>query len=269
MAQHAEHHEGLSQDLPLLLRRGLGRRGLFGLVGGVGAASLVACGAEDRPSTGTPKASTSGPGEIPEETAGPFPADGSNGVNVLTESGVVRQDIRSSFGSASGVAEGVPMTIRLKVYDLDGTSVAPLAGAAVYLWHCDREGRYSMYDGEIAEENYLRGVQQADAEGALEFLSVFPATYPGRWPHLHFEVYPTLDDATAAANKLRTSQIALPEEVCIEVYEGAEGYERSLGHIAQVRLASDMVFADGHKLQMATVEGSLADGYVATLNVPV
>ena len=37
-------------------------------------------------------------GEIPEETAGPFPGDGSNGPNVLTESGVVRSDITASFG---------------------------------------------------------------------------------------------------------------------------------------------------------------------------
>ena len=52
-------------------------------------------------------------GEIPEETAGPYPGDGSNGVNVLTESGIVRSDITSSFGSASGVAEGVPTTVKL------------------------------------------------------------------------------------------------------------------------------------------------------------
>ena len=49
---------------------------------------------------------------IPEETAGPFPGDGSNGVNVLTEDGVVRSDIRSSFGSGSGVADGIPRPSR-------------------------------------------------------------------------------------------------------------------------------------------------------------
>ena len=62
-------------------------------------------------------------GEIPEETAGPYPGDGSNGVNVLTESGIVRSDLTSSFGDASGVAEGVPVTVKLKVYDLDGEEV--------------------------------------------------------------------------------------------------------------------------------------------------
>ena len=101
---------------------------------------------------------------IPEETAGPFPGDGSNGVNVLTESGVVRSDIRASFGASTTVAEGVPLTIDLTIVDTaDGC--APLAGAAVYLWHCDREGRYSMYSEGAADENYLRGVQETDADG--------------------------------------------------------------------------------------------------------
>ena len=63
---------------------------------------------------------------IPEETAGPFPGDGSNGVNVLTESGVVRSDIRSSFGSSTTVAEGVPLTIELTVADT-AAGCAPLA----------------------------------------------------------------------------------------------------------------------------------------------
>ena len=208
-------------------------------------------------------------GEIPEETAGPYPGDGSNGVNVLTESGIVRQDITSSFGSASGVAEGVPLTINLKVYDTNGSDVSPLAGAAVYLWHCNRDGEYSMYSEAIADENYLRGVQETGDDGSLSFTSIFPAAYSGRWPHIHFEVYPSIDEATTASNKLRTSQIALPEEACLEVYENAEGYGASLTNVAQTSLASDNVFSDGYSLQLATVTGSVEDGYVATLNVPI
>jgi protocatechuate 3,4-dioxygenase beta subunit len=207
-------------------------------------------------------------GEIPEETAGPYPGDGSNGPNVLSESGVVRSDITSSFGDASGVAEGVPMTVKLKVYDLNGDDAAPLAGAAIYLWHCDREGNYSMYDGGAAGENYLRGVQEAADDGSLEFTTIFPACYSGRWPHMHFEVYESLDAATNATNKLRTSQLALPQDVCEMVY-ATEGYEQSVSNLAQVSLDSDGIFSDGYSLQMAKVTGSLEDGYVATLNVPV
>ena len=90
-------------------------------------------------------------GEIPEETAGPYPGDGTNGPNVLTDSGVVRSDITSSFGSASGVAEGVPITFKLKVYDLTGDTITAMPGAAVYLWHCDRGGNYSLYSDAAAD----------------------------------------------------------------------------------------------------------------------
>jgi protocatechuate 3,4-dioxygenase beta subunit len=76
-------------------------------------------------------------GQIPEETAGPYPADGSNGPNVLDDAGVVRRDIRSGFGSSTTTAEGVPLTITLMVTVTVTDGAAPLAGAAVYLWPCD------------------------------------------------------------------------------------------------------------------------------------
>lgn len=285
-----EHDLGLSHDLPKIMAR----RGLLGLLGGVGAAAaLTACGSDDTTSSG-PGSSTSagttqgGPGtppdgggamggdssvevadgEIPEETAGPYPGDGSNGPNVLTESGVVRSDITASFGDASGVAEGIATTVRLKVYDLNGDSITPLAGAAIYLWHCDREGRYSLYDDAIASENYLRGVQEADDEGNLTFTTIFPACYSGRWPHMHFEVYESLEKATSAENKLRTSQLALPEDVCNDVY-ATEGYEESVSNLSELSLDSDGIFSDGYSLQMAKVTGSVDEGYTVSLNVPV
>lgn len=284
-----DHDLGLSHDLPRIMAR----RGLLGLLGGVGAAAaLTACGTDaattDATSGTTSAATAAGPGnappadgaaggsgvtvadgEIPEETAGPYPGDGSNGPNVLTESGVVRSDITASFGSASGVAAGVPTTVKLKVYDLNGDSITALSGAAVYLWHCDRDGRYSLYDDEVADENYLRGVQEADDDGNLTFTTIFPACYAGRWPHMHFEVYESLAAATNASNKLRTSQLALPEDICNDVYNGAEGYDSSVSTFAGVSLDSDNVFSDGHSLQMATVTGSVDDGYTVTLNVPV
>jgi protocatechuate 3,4-dioxygenase beta subunit len=270
-----EHDLGLSHDLPALLNR---RRAL-GLLSGAGlAAALAACsgsGSSRRTTTSTPTSgSTSGKAtatvdrEVPEETGGPFPGDGSNGVNVLTESGVVRTDIRSSFGGTSTTAEGVKATIELTIFDMNGSTIAPFEGAAVYLWHCDREGRYSMYDSEIADENYLRGVQAADADGKLTFTSIYPAAYQGRWPHIHFEVYKSAADAQKATNKLRTSQIALPEDASKLVY-ATSGYEQSVSNLAMTSLDSDMVFSDGHSLQMATVTGNAADGMAIKLNVAV
>jgi protocatechuate 3,4-dioxygenase beta subunit len=183
----------------------------------------------------------------------------------LTDSAVVRRDIRSSFGSYSGTAEGIPLTVTLTVLDLDNGATG-LSGAAVYLWHCDRDGNYSLYSA--AQQNYLRGVQVTDASGKVTFTSIFPACYSGRWPHIHFEVYKSLDAASSGGTKLKTSQLALPEDVC-KVAFTADGYDASVSNLSQVSLATDNVFSDGWSSELATVKGSVADGYTATLNVPV
>ena len=202
---------------------------------------------------------------IPEETAGPYPADGSNGPDVLSQSGVVRSDIRGGFGGSGTVAAGVPLTIALTLVDVDQGGV-PLDGAAVYLWHCDTDGAYSMYS-PASGENYLRGVQAAGADGAVTFTSVFPAAYSGRWPHIHFQVFPDVAAATGGGSRLVTSQLALPADVCSAVF-ATDGYESSVTNLARTSLDSDMVFSDGVDLQLATVSGSTA-GYTASLVVGV
>lgn len=265
------HDRGLQFDLATLV----GRRRALSLLGGAGL-TLVACAPSTGPAATTSSASTSsttigaaangGPLEaIPEETAGPFPGDGSNGPNALTQSGIVRSDIRSSFGTSSRTAEGVGLTIELTVRKEDGT---PYAGAAVYLWHCDINGDYSMYSDRVKDENFLRGVQEADADGRLRFVSVFPGAYAGRWPHVHFEVYPSLAEATKAGNLITTSQLALPEKTCKEVY-GTAGYTQSVRNMARTSLERDTVFRDGVDRQMATMSGDAASGYTASLTFAV
>src|SRR5262245_30856312 len=130
------------------------RRQVLTWFGGLGAAAvLTACGSNggSKTSSSTRGATSSTTGgttattaaaattattceQIPEETAGPYPGDGTNGPNILTEDGVVRSDITSSIGSASGVAEGVPFTMDLTI--VDSEKCGPKAGAAVYVWHC-------------------------------------------------------------------------------------------------------------------------------------
>ena len=184
---------------------------------------------------------------------------------MLTASGVVRADIRSSFGSYSGTAPGLPLTLDLKVLDLKNGANA-LAGAAVYVWHCDRDGRYSLYT--VTNQNYLRGVQVTDANGGVAFTTIFPGCYSGRWPHIHFEVYADVASATSAGSKLKTSQVALPEDSCREVY-GTNGYSQSITNLNGTSLQSDMVFRDGWSSELATVTGDTANGYTATLVVAV
>ncbi|MBC9727687.1 intradiol ring-cleavage dioxygenase [Streptomyces sp. TRM68367] len=270
-----EHDRGLSYDLPVLARRRMIR-----LMAGAGLVPLVGCTAEGEtpaadspgsPSPSPPSSSSSAAecATVPEETAGPFPGDGSGGVNVLKESGVVRDDITSSFGdSAGGTAGGVPLTVTLTVVDAASGCGTPKKGAAVYVWHCDREGRYSLYTEGVTDENYLRGVQETDDRGQVTFRSVFPGCYQGRWPHIHFEVFGSLADATAARSITNTSQLALPKDVCDTVY-ATDGYDRSVTHLAELSLESDSVFSDGHDQQLAAAKGSAGDGYTATLTVAV
>jgi protocatechuate 3,4-dioxygenase beta subunit len=208
---------------------------------------------------GSTETSDTANGEIPEETSGPYPGDGSNGANVLTESGIVRSDITSSFGSSTTKATGVPLTISMTINDFDNDK-KPLAGGAVYLWHCDQAGQYSLYSQAVVTENYLRGVQETDASGKVTFTSIFPACYSGRWPHIHFEVYPSLAKATSSSNKIATSQMALTKEVCKAVYATA-GYGQSLQNLGKVSLHTDNVFSDGYDLQIPTISGDPTKGY--------
>src|SRR5262245_43821570 len=129
----------------------LGAREVAGrrrLLRSLGAAALLAA---------VPKAAWSACSVIPSETGGPYPGDGTNGPNVLTQSGIVRADIRPSFGSAgTTVATGTLLTVALQVVNTND-NCAPLAGYAVYLWHCDKNGGYSMYSSGVTGQNYLRG----------------------------------------------------------------------------------------------------------------
>src|SRR4051812_49359829 len=79
---------------------------------------------------------------IPTEMGGPYPGDGTNGANALTSPGMVRSDLRSSFGRYTGTAAGVPLMIKLTLINVRA-NCAPLARHAIYLWHCDLNGQYS------------------------------------------------------------------------------------------------------------------------------
>ncbi len=281
--------QGVAFDLATLMDR----RRLFRTLGlGAAAVGLAACGSS---ATGTPAAAAASTApansataavtsaavsssgtlsgdtsttEIPDETAGPYPGDGSNGPDVLQSSGIVRGDLRSSFGGATGTAQGVPLALELQLVDI-AQGGAPFAGAAVYVWHCDREGRYSLYTDGVTEQNYLRGVQIADAAGVVSFSTIFPACYSGRWPHIHFEVYPNQAAITNAANAVSTSQVALPQAVCEQVY-AQPGYEASVANLARVSLKSDGVFGDDAGVsQLAAITADVAAGFAATLRVGV
>ncbi|WP_262002159.1 intradiol ring-cleavage dioxygenase [Microbacterium sp. Mcb102] len=259
------------------IRTLMSRRGVLGLAGvGLGAVVLAACapaasgGASSTPTPTTSSGADAGSAsvtEIPDETAGPYPGDGSNGPDVLEDSGIVRQDIRSSIDGAA-TADGVPLVFELQILDLANGGV-PFAGVAVYAWHCTAQGEYSMYSSGLEDVTYLRGVQVADADGTVSFTSVFPGCYSGRWPHIHFEIYPDVASITDSTTAIATSQLALPQAACSAVY-AESAYDGSARNLAQITLASDDVFGDDSgALQVATVSGSVSAGYAASLVVGV
>lgn len=275
-----DHHDGFEHDLRVLTAFAAQRRSLLKLALGLGALPIVACAVSKEDGTdatgGEAGAAGSGTTEgngdgscsvIPEETEGPYPGDGTNGANALVLSGIVRSDIRPSIAGATGVAEGIELRVTLTLLDTQN-GCAPLAGHAVYLWHCDRAGNYSMYSADAAGENYLRGVQETDENGQVTFTTIFPACYAGRWPHIHFEIYPSLEMATTGLNKVATSQLALPEAECNAVY-ATTGYEQSVRNLSQVSLESDGIFRDGVELQLASMGGSVSEGYAAALDIAI
>ena len=272
---HADHdHAGLAEDLNTLQRRralrwlaGAGALSLLGCGGGGDAATTGTSSTTTDTSTTTTTTTSSSCAVIPTETNGPYPADGTSSLNALLLSGIVRSDIRSSFAGASAVAAGVPLTVTLTLVNANA-SCASLAGYAIYIWHCDQAGRYSLYSSGVSGENYLRGVQATDANGQVTFTTIFPACYAGRWPHIHVEVYPSLALATSVANVSKTTQIAMPQAPCYEVF-ASTGYGASVANFNQISLATDNVFSDGATLETPTISGSVGAGYALALTMAI
>jgi protocatechuate 3,4-dioxygenase beta subunit len=251
------------RDLEALERPLHARRGVLGWL----AAGAALAGVASRPMAAAGALCTA----APAETNGPFPADGSPAafgrtLNVLNQSGIVRRDITRSFGSSTTLAAGVPVRLTITLESAH-RGCAPLAGHPVYVWHCDRNGDYSMYAERLAGENYLRGVQLSDASGRVSFETIFPACYSGRYPHIHLEVYAAAALAAGATRPVLTSQLALPREVCARVYVSGSGYHGSLANLAELQAADDMVFAHSTPGQLAAqtmvMQGSVAAGFTA------
>ncbi len=291
------HDRGLAFDLDTISARMIGRRRALAWFASAGAAALVSgCGGGSgagesasgtvnatptttttttTTTTGTTTTTSSGTCVAdPAETAGPYPADGTNSAsgatsNVLTQSGIVRSDIRPSFLGSTMVASGVPLTITLTVVNTNA-SCAALSGYAVYMWHCNADGDYSLYD--VPAESYLRGVQVTNASGQVTFTTIFPACYAGRYPHMHFEIFSSLSAATSGRAAALTSQLAMPRDICTTVYASG-GYTGSTSRLASVTTANDNVFGDNTAAQIAAmtpaISGSVSAGYAGTVTIGV
>lgn len=189
----------------------------------------------------------------PTETAGPFPTK--------SPSSLVNANIVSD-------RTGIPLTVKISINN-SNSNCAALANAIVDIWHCDAAGNYSEYGGTGMQSvdytgssyHFLRGRQTTDANGLVTFTSIFPGWYSGRAPHIHVHVY------NASGTSLLITQIAFPTDVCNTVYTTATGfYTKGKQDTSN---AADNVFSDSLASELATVTGSVADGYTLTHIVTV
>ncbi|MFT3794985.1 T9SS type A sorting domain-containing protein [Flavobacterium sp.] len=189
------------------------------------------------------------------ETAGPFPTH--------TPSSLVTADIRSD-------RTGVLFNIGITVLNTNN-ACNPLAGALVDIWHCDKDGNYSEYGGtgmqptNYTNYHFLRGRQTTDANGQVNFISIFPGWYTGRATHIHVHIY------NASGQSLLVTQIAFPEgtgsAVSLVNASTENGYTK--GMTGYTYNASDNVFSDGVTNEMSAITGSVAAGYSLTHTINV
>ena len=270
------HDHGLSRDLAVIIAR----RRMLQLTGAAATGALLsACGfgppGHSEPNRTAKAADGSTCIKDPAETNGPYPADGSNArngqtLNVLTQSGIVRIDLRTSFAGMTAVADGAQLDLAVTLLDV-AEACAPLANHVVYVWHCDAGGEYSLYD--LEDRNYLRGVGVTDAAGQVKFTTIFPGCYAGRWPHIHFEIFANQEAATGGKNSLLTSQLAMPADVAKAIYTAGPLYAASITNLTGIPLERDNVFADNTAEQLAAMTprltGNGASGFHAVVTIGI
>ena len=233
--------------------KNVSRRDALGLLGLGTAALSLGCSSDSSASpTATTGNTTTGGANAggacavsPTETIGPYPS--------ITN--FVRSDIREG-------KSGLPLALTITVVNASN-ACSPVANAAVDIWQCDAEGRYSEYAQpgyNGTGQTFLRGIQTTDASGRVTFTTVFPGWYQGRATHIHVEV-------KIGGAVVKVTQIAFEESVIAAVY--ATGVYAAKGRNPTSN-AGDMVFADSLASELATITGGdTTSGYTAAFTVGI
>ncbi|MBZ0299090.1 MAG: intradiol ring-cleavage dioxygenase [Anaerolineae bacterium] len=245
--------------------RVLTRREILALLGGAGAAAVVATGftrlgLDQLTGTATPQATVEALEALPACVVRPALTEGPYFVDEMLN----RSDIRIEPSDGS-IQEGAPLHLIFKVSDVSQNRCAPLAGAQVDVWHCDAQGRYSEVDDpgfDTSGQTWLRGYQVTDESGTAEFMTIYPGWYSGRTVHIHFKIR---TDPESEAGYEFTSQLFFPEDVTDLVHAqppyASKGYRNTLN-------ASDSIFrgSDG-LLTLDVVEVEADAGYEAVFGI--
>jgi protocatechuate 3,4-dioxygenase beta subunit len=174
----------------------------------------------------------------------------------------------------SDVREGLPgCEFRLSFRLLDAkTSCAPIAGAEMYIWHCNADGLYSGFDGQDPSKPYMgspdpsptnldrfcRGVQSSDASGIVSFTTLYPGWYAGRPLHLHL-----VARMKGTTPRMITTQLYFPAAFTKEVHTTEPAYQSRAANIPPASLNPP-----GGKPAIPTLKHT-AGLVVGTLNVIV
>ncbi len=202
------------------------RRDFMRITGLAGAASLWPFGKLSAQTSG-------GCVLIPTETKGPFPLD-------LTDNPFyLRTDVRED-------RDGVQLNLKIRILGQDNCE--PFPNVRVNIWQCDKDGNYSGYGSESAF-TYLRGYQIADANGEVNFITIFPGWYPGRTCHIHFQVY--VNSSYAAISQLTWNH----EEKNALLNDYPAIYTEGFDPVTPV---ADGVFADGYLYQLASLTADIS-----------
>jgi protocatechuate 3,4-dioxygenase beta subunit len=78
---------------------------------------------------------------------------------------------------------GHSIEIKLTILNIN---CKPLKGLKIAIWHNNALGNYTTSKGEMISE--LRGFQNTDINGSVNFKTILPGWYPGRAPHIHIKI---------------------------------------------------------------------------------
>lgn len=180
-----------------------------------------------------------------------------------------RSDIRTEPSDGS-IKEGVPLYVTFNVSGLSGDTSAPLAGAQVYIWQADAEGRYSgVRDGNFNSmgQSWLRGYQFTDAQGQVRFLTIVPGWYPRAVVHIHFII--RTDPAEVEGNEFESEVFFEPKEL-EAVYAQAPYNRRGAANIPNPpdrQLTVNLVPMSEEELAAADVKAGYSVTFSIALNM--
>ncbi len=240
------------------------RRDVLKIVGGLGAAALLAhCGDN---STGSDDGTTSTDGGTSGTDGGTSGSWATEGTSVLngrdygnpfasgvgstcivyrsatggpchaTSDKLVRKDISEGYA-------GLPTRLEFLIVD---SNCNPVPNATLEIWHCDTFGVYSGDidgsndamctggDAKAAAALWYRGIQTTGSDGRVTFDTNFPGWYASRATHIHFKV-------TVGSKTYLTSQVFFDESLKTELYNTQPNYKATSGQGYQVNATDKVV----------------------------